>query len=171
MIRKRMLTALAAVALLGACNSAVPTGNVPLETLPTKTSIKSSQSIAWHIQDVRVNVSETLKVSEAHLYLPDADIVWREDPFGDRRAQVKNIIDMAASQAVLNMDGTNPVYLDIEVKKFHALSQKARATVGGRHWIQLEICIRDVTTDVELVDPIPIDIKLKAFGGRKAYRS
>ncbi len=173
MDKKRILGTIALVALLGGCNS-LATRNAPLEQLPSTnvssalTGIKSSQSVAWHIKDVRVTVPETLTVSEANLYLPNSDIVWREDPHGDRRAQVRDIIDLAVSQAAMNLNGNSPVYLDIDVKRFHALSQKARVSVGGIHSIIFEVCIRDVDTNVELVDPFPVEIKLKALGGQKA---
>jgi hypothetical protein len=34
----------------------------------------------WRLAEVRVNVPKTLTVSEAKSLLPQADIVWREDP-------------------------------------------------------------------------------------------
>ncbi|MCB1368409.1 MAG: hypothetical protein KDK00_11640 [Rhodobacteraceae bacterium] len=173
MKRSRLISAIALVAALGACNS-VATRNAPLEQIPQSTmpglttGIKSSQSLAWHVKDVRVNVPESLTVSEANLFLPGSDIVWREDPYGDRRRQVSDILDLAISQATLGMNGGEPVYIDINVKRFHALSQKARATIGGQHTIIFEVCIRDAATETELIEPFPVEIKLKALGGQKA---
>ncbi len=169
----KVCAALAMTALLGACNGAITTRHAPLEQLPTTitpitSGIKSSQSVTWHVEDVRVSVPDTLTVSEANLYLPNSDIVWREDPHGDRRAQVKNIIDLAVSQAAIGLDGNAPVFLDIELVRFHALSQKARATVGGFHTITFNVTIRDVETNVELIDAFPVEISLKALGGQKA---
>lgn len=40
----------------------------------------------WRLAGVRVSVPKTLTVSEAKKLLPNADIVWREDPPGDRHA-------------------------------------------------------------------------------------
>ncbi|MFT5005464.1 MAG: hypothetical protein ACI8YI_001077, partial [Paracoccaceae bacterium] len=150
---KLMLTIVAAT-FLGACNSVGTTRNAPIEVLPNSSviqmGIKSSQSVSWRVEAVRVNVPDTLTVSEANLYLPKSDIVWREDPHGDRRLQVKNIVDLAVSQAALNLDGGEAVYLDIDVKRFHALSQKARASVGGQHTILFDVTVRDVATNLEL---------------------
>ncbi len=173
MIGLKPIAVLAATLLQVGCSNVVTTRNLPLEQIPTSTmpadtGIKSSQSMSWHVKDVRVSVPETLTVSEANLYLPKSDIVWREDPHGDRRAQVATIMEMAASQAVIGLEGSAPVYLDIEVQRFHALSQKARATVGGVHTIFFDIVIRDVATNVALTDPMPIEIRLKAYGGQKA---
>ena len=40
----------------------------------------------------------TLEVSEANLYYPIADIVWRGDPFGDRYEQIEAIFDAAGER-------------------------------------------------------------------------
>jgi len=172
MTKVKMILAITAATFLGACSNVATTRNAPMEITPTSSiasvGIKSSQSVSWHIQEVRVNVPETLSVSEANLYMPPSDIVWREDPYGDRRLQVQNIIDLAVSQAAIDMQGNEPVYLDIDLKRFHALSQKARATVGGQHTIFFEVNVRDVATDTDLVDPFQVQIKLNAFGGQKA---
>lgn len=173
MKRSNLVLAIALVAVLSACNN-MTTRNAPLEQIPQSTmpglttGIKSSQSLAWHVQDVRVNVPDSLTVSEANLYMPGSDIVWREGPYGDRRRQVGEILDLAVSQATLGMNGGEPVFIDINVKRFHALSQKARATIGGQHTIIFEVCIRDAATETELIEPFPVEIKLKAFGGQKA---
>jgi len=172
MSKTNLILALTAATLLGACASSVSTRNAPLEVTPTSNvssiGIKSSQSVSWRIEDVRVNVPDSLSVTEANLYLPPTDIVWREDPYGDRREQVRKILDLAVSQAAIGMDGGEPVYLDIELKRFHALSQKARATIGGQHTILFEVTVKDVATELALVDPFQVRIKLKAYGGQKA---
>jgi uncharacterized protein DUF6778 len=172
MSKTNLILALSAATLLGACASSVSTRNAPLEVTPisnvSSIGIKSSQSGTWRVEDVRVNVSQDLSVTEANLYLPPTDIVWREDPYGDRREQVRKILDLAVSQAAIGMDGGEPVYLDIKLKRFHALSQKARATIGGQHTILFDVTVKDVATDLVLVDPFPVSIKLKAYGGQKA---
>ncbi len=164
----KLVGIIAALTLLGACAEVAATRNAPVLSETATMGVKSSQSVSWHVQEVRVNVPDSLTVSEANLYMPKSDIVWREDPHGDRRMQVRNIIDTAVNEAAQGMNGGEPVYLDIDLKRFHALSQKARATVGGQHTIVFEVCIRDVATNVELIDPFPVEIKLKAFGGQKA---
>ncbi len=169
----QVISALALSALLGACSSVSTMRGRPLEQLPSAsnnlaTSIKSTQSLGWRVEDVRVAVPQALRISESNSYIPNADIVWRGDPFGDRREQVRRIFDLAVSQAAIGLEGVEPVYLDIEVVKFHALSQKARATVGGVHNIRFKVGVRDVATNEFLVDQFPVEIKLKALGGQKA---
>ena len=82
-----------------------------------------------------------------------------------------DIIDAAATRAVAGLEAGPGIYLDIEVKRFHALSQKARATVGGVHNILMEVSIRHGETNEILVDPFPVHIKLKEFGGQKAIEA
>jgi len=181
----KVLSAIVLLATLGACVNVGASRNAPLEKLPeldkiesvsasvetksssTTTIRKSTAAQSWRVQDVRVNVPESLSVSEANLYFPGTDIVWREDRFGDRRAQVASIVDLAVSQAAIGMTGNNPVYLDIELKRFHALTQKARASVGGTHSIQFDVIVRDVEGN-PLIRKFPVEIKLKAYGGSKA---
>ncbi|NOX39651.1 MAG: hypothetical protein GXP05_03795 [Alphaproteobacteria bacterium] len=96
--------AFATIALFAGCSTVVTTRSLPLEQLPSlaqssSTLVKSSRSLKWHVQDVRVNVADSLSVSEANRLIPNADIVWRGDPYGDRRVQIEDIIDLAASQA------------------------------------------------------------------------
>ena len=81
---------------------------------------------------INVTVPDSLKVSEANRYLPGGDIVWRGDPMGDRRQQVKAIFDTALKTGTADMNGAMTVVLAIEVQRFHAPSEKARDTIGGR---------------------------------------
>ena len=52
-----------------------------------ETPISAEVSRGWTVSDVRVSVPDGLIVSEDKAILPKADIVWREDPPGDRRAR------------------------------------------------------------------------------------
>jgi hypothetical protein len=166
--RKNVILALAAAIALSACNTVETTRNAPIEAMPSNIGLQSTRSATWRISDVKVVVPGSLSVSEANLYIPKSDIVWREDPFGDRRAQVQGIVEMGVKQALLNMDGVQPVVVYVEVTRFHALSQKARATVGGVHNMSMNVTIMDAETGLQLIDTFPIEMKLKAFGGQKA---
>ncbi len=188
---------LVSLALLAGCGAVSNMEKAPFEVLPGDTqavaakaplgsarltkvtnvsasvvrSRKSTRSVHWTVQDVRVNVPQTLKVSEANSLMPAADIVWRGDPYGDRRAQVREIIDLAVSQAALSLHGPEPVYIDIDLKKFHALSQKARATIGGWHTVKFTVHVRDAASGADVIQPFPIDIELPAYGGQKAINA
>ena len=43
-------------------------------------------SRGWRLAEVQIDVPRSLTVSEARTLLPEADIVWREDPLGEAQA-------------------------------------------------------------------------------------
>ncbi len=120
---------------------------------------------SYRVREVRVSVPETLKVSEANSYKPRADIVWRGDPIGNRYEQVAAVMKEGIERGVAGLDGSREVVLEVEVATFHALTQKARYTVGGTHDINFWLTIRDARTG-EVIEPRRyIDTDLKALGG------
>ncbi len=121
-----------------------------------------------HVESVAVRVSRNLKVNEANSYYPKGDIVWRGDPMGDRYVQVQKIFEDAITRGVAPLDGAFGVDLVIDVKRFHALSEKARYTIGGVHNMVFDLAIKDAETG-ELVVPVrTITADLEAFGGKQA---
>ena len=54
-----------------------------------------AESADWQVTEITVIVPETLSVSEANSIKPRADIVWREDPLGNRHAQVQAVVQEA----------------------------------------------------------------------------
>ncbi len=120
------------------------------------------------VRKLSVTVPRSLKVSEANTYLPHADIVWRGDPIGDRYAQVQKIFETAMRQGVKSMHGPIPVDIEIVVKRFHALTEKARYSVGGVHNMEFDLAIRNPRTGELLVPVRSITADLTAFGGRQA---
>lgn len=120
------------------------------------------------INSVAVSVPRSLKVSERNSYLPRGDIVWRGDPIGDRHAQVQRIFEAALAREASEMKGPVSVDLLVEVKRFHALTEKARYTTGGVHAITFDLAIRDPQTGELLVPVRTVRADLQAFGGRQA---
>lgn len=160
----RIIAALVLTAGLSACASGeIASRNVQIASTPVEAAATS-----FDVRDVNVTVPRTLKVSEANLYLPAGDIVWREDPKGDRHAQVQAIVDAAMRQGTAGMQGRMPVRVDVEITRFHALTEKARYTVGGVHAIQFNLTLADPETGVPLTRPRHVKANLKAFGGKKA---
>jgi hypothetical protein len=131
-----------------------------VQTLPT-----------MRVTEINVLVPQTLKVSERNSYYPGGDIVWRGDAIGNRHQQVKAIFDTALSQGTAQMDGIVPVCLDIRVDRFHALTEKARYTIGGVHSIIFVLQIRDLSTGLALGEPRLVKADLDAFGGQQALRA
>lgn len=122
----------------------------------------------FSVATVNVTVPETLRVSEANRYYPTGDIVWREDPIGNRYEQVKAIVTAGLTQGVSEFEGEREVVLDVVVTRFHALTEKARYTVGGVHAIQFDMRILDAQTGAVLVAPRSIKADFDALGGRVA---
>lgn len=100
----------------------------------------------WRVTEVAVTVPETASVSEEDVFTPVADIVWRGEAEGDRRFQVARIVREAATAATADMTGSTPVRLEVDVTRFHSVSQVARAylTRSG---------VNDIRFDIRVVDP------------------
>lgn len=120
------------------------------------------------VADIRVSVPNSLTVSEENLYYPIADIVWRGEATGDRRAQVRSIFETAFTYGTKGFQGNHPVVLDVEVTRFHSVSEKARYTVGGVHNIEFYLTVRDARTGVALVPRRHLEKNLNAHGGQQA---
>lgn len=160
---------------LSACVVAeTPTRNAPIE--PAAQAIQTDpaqQTIAdlVRVNKVVVDVPTWLTVSEANRYLPSGDIVWRGDPIGDRRSQVKTIMEDGFERGAKSTNGPQSVNLLVSVRRFHALTEKARYTTGGVHHIVFVMALADARTG-ELVMPWrTVQADLQAYGGRKAIEA
>lgn len=120
------------------------------------------------VSEVRVNVPRTLKVSEANTFLPQADIVWRGEPRGDRYAQVAQVFNDGLLAGTKGMATGPSAIVEIEVTRFHCLTEKTRFTVGGLHAIHFTLTVRDAATGAVLEGPRPIIADVKASGGAAA---
>ncbi len=152
---------------------AIPENTAETETDPVEARVPSDETVetSVRINDIIVKVPETLKASEANLYLPVGDIDWRGEPRGDRHAQVKAIFETAMARGAKELDGDRRVDLLITVKRFHALTEKARYTVGGVHNIVFDLALADPQTG-ELVAPWrEVRADLKGFGGQEAIEA
>lgn len=125
----------------------------------------------YQVVDVQVVVPDYLVVSEANVYLPKADIVWREDPLGNRYEQVKTIIEGALRKGTAPLQGQRRVIMAVRVNTFHAITEKTRNSVGGKHNVEFEYVLLDAETRQPITPVQSIDASLKAFGGAKAYRA
>ncbi|WP_135504835.1 DUF6778 family protein [Roseovarius aestuariivivens] len=163
-VKKMMAIALMGLAVSGCASVETATRNAPLAAVDI-----APVELTYNVQDIRVSVPKSLKVSEANRYYPGGDIVWREDPLGDRHAQVKAIVENALRKGVETMKpGLVPVILDVEVTRFHALSEKTRYTIGGVHAIQFNMVLRNPETGVALGEPHFVKADFKGLGGQAA---
>ena len=165
------LTALMMVFGLGlsACGSVeTATRNAPLEQ--TQTDL-AAPAPSFALAGYDVKIPSTLTVSEANSYRPKADIVWRGDTYGDRYQQVGAIFDNAIELGASNLDGALDVVVEIELTRFHALTEKTRYSVGGIHAIEFVMTIRDAQTGAIVRGPREIKADLAGYGGSKAIQA
>lgn len=131
--------------------------------------LPASTTSGWRLADVRVTVPKTLTVSEAKSLLPNADIVWREDPLGDRYAQVAKIMDDAVTRGAQGLRGSRPVFIDVTVTRFHALTFEAeqRGSNWGVHNIKFTAQVVDARTGEVLLPATDIRAELPALSGNQ----
>jgi hypothetical protein len=124
---------------------------------------------AWRLSGVQVNVPRTLVVSEAKTLLPKADIVWREDPLGDRYAQVDTIMTDAITRGAQGLRGGRPVIIDVTVTRFHALTFEAELQDKnwGVHNINFTAQVVDARTGDVLIPATAIRSELPALSGEQ----
>lgn len=160
-LSRRSLFGLLAAAVLAAC-----VGGGQFETY-YEAPLSPSVTSGWRVADVRVAVPKSLVVSEAKTYLPTADIVWREDPMGDRHAQVAAIIRNAVLRGASGLRGGRGVYIDVTVTRFHALTFEAETKLSnaGVHNIDFTAQVVDAASGAILAGPVPIRAELPALSG------
>lgn len=154
---------------LSACGSVeTATRNAPLENIPSE---MVAPAPSFSLAGYNVVVPETLKVSEANSYYPGGDIVWRGDPYGNRYEQVGAIFEEAINLGAGDLSGAMDVVVDIEIKRFHALTEKTRYSVGGIHSIEFVMTIRDPATGAIIRGPRDIKADLVGYGGARAIQA
>ncbi len=131
------------------------------------TPVPADQARSWRLSEVRVSVPKSLVVSEAKSLLPSADIVWREDPLGDRYAQVGKIIEAAVLRGAQGLRGSRPVIIDITVTRFHALTYEAELSNSdwGVHNVDFIAQVLDARTGAVLVAATKIRAETPAWSG------
>ncbi len=169
------LSLVGAVFALSACVTPEPASRAATDALALHPSASAKGSAGpvlaaaqWNVRAVEVVVPERLHVSEANLLYPIADIVWRGDPRGDRHAQVQAIVAEAAKRATQGMTKGAPVVVALEMQRFHALTERARYTVGGSYGLRFTLTLRDAATGAVIDGPRKLSAGFPAAGGQKA---
>lgn len=157
-----------ALVVLGMAVSGCATVDAPSRNAPFEAPSAAAVTPSMKMVGFEVRVPKTLKVSEANSYYPTGDIVWRGEPLGDRHAQVKRIFDESLGRVAQTSNGKVPVLVDVEVQRFHALTEKTRYTVGGRHEIRFVMRFLNPETRQPVAEPRSIDATFKGFGGARA---
>lgn len=126
---------------------------------------------SYRVTKVNVTVPSSLENTETNTYKPAVDIIWREDPLGNRHAQVDKIMTDALTSGTASLRGNRPVTLEVTVMKFHALTQRTRYTIGGTHHIVFAMQVLDSQTG-DIVEPLRvIETEFEAYGGDKAIEA
>ncbi len=182
----KLIAASTLAASLAACGNVpdIASRNAPFEATPPATGVaqagQTAQPAAFAVQptalpvsvtDIRIAVPRSLSVSEANSYYPKGDIVWRGDPIGDRHAQVQSLFEDGFAAGTAGMEGGTPVTVDIEVVRFHSVSEKTRYSVGGVHNIKFNITVRRASTGQALAPTRLVEANLPALGGRSAIEA
>lgn len=125
-------------------------------------------AIPLNVTQVVITVPASLRVSEADTWYPLADVVWRGEPRGNRLEQVQAIFDEAAARGTADLNSGVAVVAEVEVTRFHCVTEKTRNTIGGTHALHFKLTIRDAATGAVLDGPRLIYADTKASGGSKA---
>ncbi len=145
-------------------------GGVTLATQGRDAPVAVGQKVAipLNVVDVVIKVPNTLRVSEAETFYPNADVVWRGEPRGNRLEQVHRIFTEAAARGTGGLKTGLPVVVEVEVTRFHCVTEKTRNTIGGTHSMHFLLTVRHAETGEILDGPRPVDADVKASGGAKA---
>lgn len=154
---------------LAACGAGVSRNSAPSATLSVASKNGPTVMVPkYDVQQINVSVPGKLRVSEANMYYPLADIVWRGEPVGDRHLQVKSIIEEGLTRGTAAMHSGRPVALDVEITRFHSLTEKTRYTFGGVHSVKFVLTVRDLQTGLPLDGPRHVTADVKGSGGARA---
>ena len=157
---------LAAMALgvAGCASVDTVTRNAPIEV-----PALGAQTIAiardYVVEDVTFTASNELRVSEGNSYYPNADVVWRGDPVGNRIDQIAAIFETATKRNDTKLDGNIPVIVDYELVRFHGVTERTRFSVGGVYNIEFMLSVRNALTGEIIEAPRRIEADLSAPGG------
>lgn len=155
MKRPAIAIGLGVLALVACAPADTATRNTPasaaLVAPPAAMQPQAQLAPGYRIAALSVEVPRDLKVSEANLFLPPADIVWRGEAFGDRYEQVRALFEEAFASARL-AEG-QPANVSIRVIRFHGLTEKARFVTGGVYAIHFEMRLTDPRTGAAIGEP------------------
>lgn len=119
----------------------------------------------YAVQSVTFAASPNLRVSESNSYYPNADVVWRGDPIGDRVSQIGGIFQTAADRNKAVLNGEVPVIVDFQLVRFHGVTERTRFSVGGVYNIEFMISVRDAASGALIEEPRRVNTNLSAPGG------
>lgn len=166
-LRKLIAAGLLALGVAGCSGPEMASRNAPLAA-PELEAAQQAVARDYRVQAFRFQSPDDLTVSEGNGYYPVADIVWRGDPMGNRVEQIAAIFETAVMGAGEGLDGATPVVVEVTLRRFHALTERTRYTIGGVHSIKFELTIRHFETREVLEGPRIVDASFPGLGGMAA---
>lgn len=156
----------AALAVSGCVGTADVSRDLGFDTPPI---IENVQLHNWDVVSVVVDAPYTLTTSEANTIKPRADIVWREDPLGDRHVQVETVMTQALAPAFEAVTGDIPVVIELTVSRFHMQTQRVRySNIPSEQELEFNLVVRHAETGEILSGPRAVDLTFPAYGGQDA---
>ncbi|MCB1410679.1 hypothetical protein LX70_00265 [Defluviimonas denitrificans] len=134
--------------------------------------VPAAQSANWRLSSVHVTAPRSLVVSEEEVFVPKADIVWREDPSGNRYEQVEALMQSAIARGAAGLHGSRPVTIEATMVRFHAMTMLAEAKApAGVHNVEFNMTIRDARTGAVLYGPEFVEASFPAMTGAQMARA
>lgn len=164
---KTVFAICAALALTACTSNDAVMRNAPFVE-PVNIAGQEAPAPTFDIVGMDVDVPYDLSVSEANVFYPLADIVWRGEPLADRHAQVRKIFEDGITLGRTRIEGERAAVLKVAVHRFHSLTEKARYTTGGTHNMVFTYQLTDPQTGAALTSPKRLNLALDAYGGSRA---
>lgn len=150
---------------VAACSSVeTVTRNAPLNTAEFSTQGIQVQR-DYTVSTMNFIASENLQVSEGNGYYPFTDIVWRGDPVGDRVEQIAAMFHTAKDRNAERLTGQTGIIVDVQLIRFHGVTERTRYSFGGVYNIIFELTVRDEQSGAILEQSRRVEANLAAPGG------
>jgi len=138
--------------------------NAPIEA-PGLGTQRFAVARDYVVENVTFSAPSDLRVSESNSYYPNADVVWRGDPIGDRIDQIGSLFKVATERNATELTGNVPVIVDFQLVRFHGVTERTRFSVGGVYNIEFMMSVRNAITGEVIEAPRFIEADLSAPGG------
>lgn len=138
--------------------------------LPEKTAPRPLMIRSYSLEKFQFSAMPYLIVSESESFYPTADIVWRGDPLGSRVDQIRAMFEVAASRNHPILRGATPIALEVNLVRFHGVTNRTRYTIGGVYNVVFDMTVRHAGSG-EVIEPVRRVVgNLDAPGGERAVR-
>ncbi|MBS1303557.1 DUF6778 family protein [Loktanella sp. SALINAS62] len=169
----KISTIVMACAVLSACGSpdSIAMRNAPLDLGPGVEAGINTVSRDYNVVDLNFLAPAQLSVSERNGYYPMADIVWRGDAIGDRKEQIGALFQTAIDRNGAVLTGARDVVVDIQLSRFHGVTERVRYSIGGVYNIVFDMTVRDANTGAVIEPTRKVEANLSAPGGTAAIQA